>query len=143
MQSFSLFSSLLLPSYTCGFIICMQQLSCATLPTALLWVSYKISVGRLTNILKSVHKNWNSWTLPKPGSQHTKNGTTIPPTQLCGKGSKFANHSASSTFSLDFPSGLDSKVSVYNAGNWGSIPVRRSLEKMAIHSECYYWKNPM
>ena len=44
----------------------------------------------------------------------------------------------------DFPGGSDSKASVYDAGDLGSIPgLGRSLEKeMAIHSSTIAWKIP-
>ena len=45
---------------------------------------------------------------------------------------------------VDFPGGSDGKVSVYNAGDLGSIPgLGRSLEKeMATHSSTLAWKIP-
>ena len=47
---------------------------------------------------------------------------------------------------MDFPGSSDSKASVYNAGNLGSIPGRDqedSLEKeMATHSSTLAWKIP-
>ena len=44
-----------------------------------------------------------------------------------------------------FPGGSDSKESVCNVGDQGSIPGSgRSLEKeMAAHSNIFAWKNPM
>ena len=44
----------------------------------------------------------------------------------------------------DFPGGSDSKASVYNAGDLGSIPGSgRSLEKgMATHSSILAWSIP-
>ena len=45
---------------------------------------------------------------------------------------------------LDFPGGSDGKVSVYNAGDPGSIPWsgRSPGEGMAIHSSTIAWKIP-
>ena len=75
----------------------------------------------------------------------------FPLHSCAGKGASFQIILDSFLF-LDFPGGLDSKVSVYNAGNWGSIPgLGRSpgegngdpLEKeMAIHSSTIAWKIP-
>ena len=47
-------------------------------------------------------------------------------------------------YSYDFPGGSDSKASVYNAGDPGSIPGSgSSLEKeIAIHSSTIAWKIP-
>ena len=44
-----------------------------------------------------------------------------------------------------FPGGSDSKVSVYNAGDLGSIPGsgRSPGEGNATHSSILAWKNPM
>lgn len=94
-----LFSQYSLPdNLACGFIIYTLtafnvHLSPKTLPlrsrevysTACL---PDISIGCVTNISKSACPKWNSeLTLTKPGSllvfSNTKNGTTIPHTQLC------------------------------------------------------------
>ena len=44
----------------------------------------------------------------------------------------------------DFPGGSDGKVSVYNAGDLGSIPGsgRFAGKEMAIHSSTIAWKIP-